>query len=288
MDPNTSIASTDDQILMEYSIACFQWAQLISEIKYVFYRFSSSTITSSVRSETQSSLHSRLDEWISASLQHLDTVVDKRAPALKTELRIKYEYAKCLLYQPSISCRHPDSTALKRCFDTAIQRLKMYWSLHEHQALVFSWPVTHGIFLAGTTLVFCIWASPDVRSSMVTAQVSKDLRLCTNLLTLGGTWWAPARRCCRSFQSLVDITANAFLYPSNGESSVTTAQTTLPLTPNIEELEQVTEAWDPNNIEEMLRSFMQNDYQFVDLFENLQAHPTGSSQDTWDFNVPSF
>lgn len=282
------ITSTDDQALLDYSVACFQWAKLISEIKYQFYRFSSSSMTASLRSQAQSSLHIRLEEWISASLRRLDTTADKRAPALKTELSIKYEYAICLLNQPSISCRHPDSAALKRCFDSAVQRLKMYWSLHEHQALILSWPVTQGIFLAGTTLVFCIWASLDVRSSMVTAQVSKDLRLCTNLLTLGGTWWAPARRCCRSFQSLVDITANAFLCPSNFERSVSTVQTTRPLTPNFEELGLVTEARDPNDIEEMLRSFMQNDYQFSDLFDNLQAIPTGSSEGTWDFNLPSF
>lgn len=273
---------------MAYSIACFEWAQLISEVKYQFYRFSSSSMTTSARREAQSSLHIRLDEWISESLQRLDDTTDKRTPVVKTKLRIRYEYAICLLYQPSISCRHPDSAALTRCFNSATQRLKMYWSLHEHQALILCWPATHGIFLAGTTLVFCIWASSEVRSSMVTAQIFKDLRLCTNLLTLGGTWWAPARRCCRSFQSLVDMTANAFLYPSNVDQSASTAQTALPLTPNVEELGQVTEAWDSNDIEEMLRSFMQNDYQFSELFDNLQAIPTGSSEGTWNLDLGSF
>ncbi|KAI3006467.1 transcriptional regulator family: Fungal Specific TF [Aspergillus niger] len=74
------------------------------------------------------------------------------------------------------------------------------------EQLYYNWRNIHGIFSSGATLIYCIWASPSLQATIPFAEVLRDLRTCSNLLSIGGQWWPSVRNGKGSFDKMVDLT----------------------------------------------------------------------------------
>lgn len=174
-----------DQAFLSYSISHFRWAALVSAIKQQLYSFVPHGVPSSTAAELHADLNLRLDQWLQESKAVIEELPENTLRRFHTQIKINYHFAIGLLYQPSQVSPAPGTQALQRCFHSSRERLRLYWDLHDQNNLPLSWPRTHGIFLAGATLVYCVWSSAEIRSTTVVAELAADLRLCSSLLTLG-------------------------------------------------------------------------------------------------------
>ncbi|GLA68253.1 hypothetical protein AtubIFM55763_003322 [Aspergillus tubingensis] len=86
------------------------------------------------------------------------------------------------------------------------RKLRIYDHLSSEEQLLYNWRNIHGIFSSGATLIYCIWASPSLQATTPFAEVLKDLRTCSNLLSIGGQWWPSVRNGKGSFDKMVDLT----------------------------------------------------------------------------------
>lgn len=269
-----------DQACMAHSIVRFKWVSLVSKIKYQFYRLRNNSSNSTV-ANMQVEIHNELDEWLADANQTVNNFEPADRARLQTKLKIDYHFTICLLYQPSQACVSPSTTALERCFDSATQRIRLYGTLHDQNNLYVSWPTTHGIFLAGATLVYSIWMSSEVRLKVTVSSLAKDFRLCSNLLTLGSEWWPLAQRGRRSFERLADSTIDSLL--SNNEPVPTSS--TLPTgdAPTLEnDLFASLNFQSPaTNIEEILQTFLQNELPLDSTFDMFDASGFSQGPDGW-------
>lgn len=262
-----------DQAYLHYSIAHFKWASIISEFKHRFYRLLPGDGSTASIQEMQQHLHDKLKNWLDEGLASVESLPTVHQARFRTKLKIDYHFATGLLYQPSRSCPRPCPQALGFCFESAKQRIRLFDALYYQNNSSLSWPRTHGVFLAGATFVYCIWASSEIRTTASPAEVAGDLRLCSSLLALGGEWWPLAQRGKKSFERLADATLQALF---------SSAPRTLPdvqVAPSLDlaSMPTIDSQWlDP---EAMLQSFFQTDLQFPELFGPF---------DTSMFDTPDF
>jgi hypothetical protein len=272
--PFDSEIARSDQLYLPCSIAKFQWASIISKVKQSFYRLKPGNIPNTSIHETQQELQTQLDRWLDQSLSVADTLPPTHRLRFTTKFKIDYQFALGLLHQPSQTAPHPDDRALRICFESAKARIRLSDTLYRQNSLVIHWPSTHGIFLAGATYVYSIWASSELRSSVSPAEVAGDLRLCSSLLALGGEWWPVARRGKGSFDRLADATLGALM--SRGSAPVPRQQ----LAPTDEPAEMPSDDYQWLDVEALLQPYLQNDLQFPDLLGSVDmtAFETPASQ----------
>ena len=271
---------------MRYSIHLFKMAQSVSKIKTVFYRLSQpadGTPWSNDFLATQTELRESLDRWLS----EVPSVV-LLAPAelklrLSMKLRIQYHATICLLYQPSQAIVQPNDQALQTCFRHAAERLQLYETLYESGYLIHSWRTVHDVFLAGTTVMYCVWISSAVRENVSLAVLASICRRCSSLLSAGGEWWPVIRRSKSSLERLASHTIEMFSEKSRSPESISdTTAATMAVAP-IDPAQAVDGAGDspgplPEHIEEALASVLNHDHdgQLSHIFETSANTAFGS------------
>ncbi|KAL4898062.1 fungal-specific transcription factor domain-containing protein [Aspergillus ambiguus] len=198
------------------SIYCFELDKSISEIKLLLYHlptkgglFSWPSDYSAIQTRVKASL----DEWftqVSAlrltqeADQDDDQFVHYNCKLLKLEAL--YHGAIILLYQPSQVFPSPTQSALLICHQSASRRLQIYNQLNNEENMYYTWRDIHGIFSAGATIIYCFWACREIQSMIPLADALRDLRICSNLLSVGGQWWPSVRTGRDNFDKIVDLT----------------------------------------------------------------------------------
>lgn len=286
-EPDVSEQRKSDQVWLPYSVLRFQWATILSRIKYQLYRFQEPVVRPALTA-VLNQLSNDIETWLENGTQIIEGFPAGYQTRLRTKLKIDYHFIRCLLYQPSQACMTPDDAALLLCFESATERIRLYDSLYDQNNLYVSWPTTHGIFLAGATLVYCIWMSSEVRRKVTILALTKDFRLCSNLLTLGGEWWPLAQRGRRSFDRLADSTLESLTNHQTAQSQ---------RLPDESEMARATASAlenDPfagldfqspsTNVEGILQTFLQNELPFPDMLDTFDATGFGQEGYPWDSN----
>ncbi|TDZ10337.1 Positive regulator of purine utilization [Colletotrichum sidae] len=157
-----------------------------------------------------------IDWWDRASDETFDYPgLDNRQRRMwQLKLKVKYHTTMVMLFQPSQAIRNPAPESLQVCFNNAASILHDYQALHDMQGLHHGWRTVQNIFAAGATLIYSFWTCPTVRQQASTADLSRSLRTCSGLLTVGGEWWPSVKKGQRSFGAIVDLTIRK-LYTGN-------------------------------------------------------------------------
>lgn len=71
--------------------------------------------------------------------------------------------------------------------------------------LYYSWRNIHGIFSSGATIVYCAWASRGLQGMVPFSKLMRDLRICSNHLSIGSQWWPSVRDGKESFEKMIDV-----------------------------------------------------------------------------------
>lgn len=227
---------------LAFAIHRFKLDPIVSEIKLLFYHLPSQVSAYAWpqdHASAQSAIQRRLGDWrhglstLANTLQS-DTAEDNMEYR-KYELKLTSQYfaAMVLLYQPSQTMPHPSEQSLLICYQCAASRLNAYNDLYYAESFYQSWRSVQGIFSSGATMIYCLWTSALVRKSISTSEAMKDLRTCTNLLSVGGEWWPSVKKGKESFARAMDAllktldSSQARSHPSTTQDGQPRAQRSL-------------------------------------------------------------
>ncbi|CBF82145.1 uncharacterized protein ANIA_05299 [Aspergillus nidulans FGSC A4] len=239
MEPGMRVDGLNGQYVrfsddMALSIHRFKLDRHISEIKILFYHLPTEGGVfhwPADHSADQARIKASLDGWL-AEVKQIGVVADahQKDAAESAKLRLKrlklevlYHAAVTLLYQPSQACPSPTQSALLQCYRSSSERIHIYNHLNNEERLYYNWRNIHGIFSSGATIIYCLWASPELQLIIPFADALRDLRVCSNLLSIGGQWWTSVRNGRDNFDRIVDLTIKR-LSRLRGDSSSSESQ----------------------------------------------------------------
>ncbi|CAG8893588.1 unnamed protein product [Penicillium salamii] len=205
--------SFDPSGIWPYTAHRFAIDRWISAIKLLLYRCPSACeqnlfIWPSDLENQQSILKGRLDTWrqeITSVVSQLNVPDEFLRNRLRLKLEAQYYSAIMLLFQPSQALRKPNPEACRLCYRSAVARLSIYAELYEIEQLFCSWRSMQDIFHAGVTLIYLVCGLPSVQQSVSLPSVSKNMRLCSSLLSTGGEWWPSVKKVKRRFERAADL-----------------------------------------------------------------------------------
>jgi hypothetical protein len=198
-----------------FAIHRFKLDPIISEIKLLFYHLPSRVSAYVWPSDEQSSqviIGKKLEEWLDTLNQITGSTQDDDDEQLehhkyKLKLTSQYYAAMILLHQPSQAIPQPTEQSLLICYECATKRLNTYNDLYQTDSFFQSWRSVQGIFSSGATMIYCLWTSNLVRRTIPTPAAMRDLRTCTNLLSVGGELWPSVKKGKESFSRAMDALA---------------------------------------------------------------------------------
>lgn len=198
-----------------FAIHRFKLDPIISEIKLLFYHLPSRISAYAWPSDKQTSqkiLVQKLEEWrdtlndIATSSQD-DHEERSEHENYKLKLTSQYYAAMVLLHQPSQAIPQPSEQSILTCYECAAKRLDIYHNLYQLDTYFQSWRSVQGIFSSGATMIYCLWSSSLVRHTIPSSAAMRDLRTCTNLLSVGGEFWPSVKKGKESFSRAIDALA---------------------------------------------------------------------------------
>ncbi|KAJ6028862.1 hypothetical protein N7540_004438 [Penicillium herquei] len=203
---------------LSLSIWRFQLDQHISEIKLLLYHLptrNQSFVWPTNLPEIQMNIKSKLDEWLVAvqRISLIPVTSHEEGTKFKFEkMRLEqlYHWAICLLFQPSQMFPAPNSEALSLCYQSCSKRVQIYEAVGNQDMLYYNWRNIHGIFSSGATIMYCAWVSEDLQRTIPFEKLLRDLRTCSNHLSIGSQWWPSVRSGKESFEMMIDLIITHF------------------------------------------------------------------------------
>jgi hypothetical protein len=207
----TGIPASLTQAFAQYATQQFNLDRIISDIKLHLYLLPLNHAESPWAMdpvEQQGKIqHKLMSWWRAVSVLDFDYALDRRASRIwHLRLKIRFHTAMILLFQRSQAIRSLSKRSLKICYENASSVLNDYQALHDIQGIYHDWKTVQNVFAAGATMIYSFWMSTDVRHETSAAELSRSLRTCSSLLSIGGEWWPSAKRGHSSFGSIADLT----------------------------------------------------------------------------------
>ncbi|RAH66329.1 Zn(II)2Cys6 transcription factor [Aspergillus aculeatinus CBS 121060] len=205
--------SFDPKGLWPYTTHHLALDRWISAIKLLLYRCPSSCQQNLFMwppdlGKQQAILKGKLQAWyleIPNIMSQLIVPDEPLRDKLRLKLEARYYAAMMLLFQPSQALRRPNAEACKICYESAVKRLMIYSQLYENEQLFCGWRSMQDIFHSGVTFLYLLYGLPFIRQSVSLPEVSKIMRLCSNLLSTGGEWWPSLKKAKKRLESVADI-----------------------------------------------------------------------------------
>jgi hypothetical protein len=255
-------------------------SQHISRIKVLFYRLAKPinpwpTDLAALQNQSRNDL----EQWASEVPSVLLFAPAELKHRLTMKLKLHYHGAMCLLHQSSQAFVQPSDQALKICYDNAAERLRLYETLYEAGDMVYSWRTVHDIFLAGATVMYCVWICTSVRETVSMPTLAGLCRQCSSLLSVAGEWWPTIRKSKSSLERLASHTIE--MVAEKSRSSDYTSHRVSATSPFHNPNTGLAEAAEPplnilpENIEEALASVLNHDHggQLSNIFDGSRDSP---------------
>lgn len=119
-------------------------------------------------------------------------------------LELKYHQTIMLLYRPSPSIPRPSALALRFCFESAMETIRIYSMLHHSACLTSSWLDAHTTFIAGITICYSLWMSPQIRQVTPAKLFAYYTNMTKQLLEVFSKNWSVAYSACQKFEALAE------------------------------------------------------------------------------------
>lgn len=212
-----------------FSTYYFQLDRVISEIKLRFYHLPRDDEESSWfgwprdPQSHQTRINQALEKWhdaVECEAFDFSGLDDQQRRIWKAKLRVRYHKTVTLLHQPSQAIRSPTAQSLQKCFDNASCVLREYQNLHDTRGFQQGWRAVHNIFAAGATVIYSFWTSEMVRRNASMEHLSRSLRICSNLLALGGEWWPSVKNGLGNFGAVADLTIRKLHTDGGGPAKI--------------------------------------------------------------------
>ncbi|KAI1314163.1 fungal-specific transcription factor domain-containing protein [Xylaria venustula] len=179
---------------MTYAIHLFKLAKVNSEIKYVANSVNSDAPNYAYPAVIdinawQRDVLTRLDHWAGDVPAARDTNDYSR-----TILLLRYHSVRMLLLRPSPNIPRPDQHALRHCYSSAEESIRLYSELYKKNLLVHNWITFHSTVLSTITMFYCILSVPSIAASLEVEDFMSNVRASLNVLSAVGEHYSGAKR----------------------------------------------------------------------------------------------
>ncbi len=110
--------------------------------------------------------------------------------------------AMLLLHRPNPLVPIPSPESLQMCFDISGRTIQAIKTLQREAKASVTWSWVHHLFLAGLTMIYCLWESPEVRKAASIVAVMTSAQDCASTLSALTERFAPAGGCRDAFEGL--------------------------------------------------------------------------------------
>jgi hypothetical protein len=183
-------------------------ARMESEIKHVLYgdfRLSSIAYPKPDYRTWICDIETRLENWYATNPPpneaHPSSVFANQA-----FWNAIYNNTLLFLYRPSPIAPSPSSKAMHISFKAACGLITSIKILHRERKLDIMWKWVHHLFMAGLSLLYCVWNSQDLRSRIDANKSTASLQTCASTLAALSERWSGAAGCRDAFETLSSIT----------------------------------------------------------------------------------
>ncbi|TGJ78472.1 hypothetical protein E0Z10_g10298 [Xylaria hypoxylon] len=189
-----SIPSLSAPTHMTYAIHLFRLAKINSEIKYVANSVNPDAPNYAYPAVIdinawQKEVLARLDQWAAGVPVARDTNDYSRAILL-----LRYHSVRMLLLRPSPNIPRPDQHALRHCYSSAEESIRLYNELYKKNMLVHNWITFHKTVLSTITMFYCILSVPSIATSLEVEEFMGNVRAGLNVLSAVGEHYSGAKR----------------------------------------------------------------------------------------------
>ena len=135
---------------------------------------------------------SSLDEWRNDMANKLETWHNECPKSKKrmncnfnlSFIELNYHQTKLLLFGLCPAYTSPHTLQHYRIIaESGEQVIKNYHELHHNKSINYTWVAVHNLFMAGTSYLYALYHSPDVRASTTVAEIDFNTLSCTLVLS---------------------------------------------------------------------------------------------------------
>ncbi|RDW84474.1 hypothetical protein BP6252_02064 [Coleophoma cylindrospora] len=117
-------------------------------------------------------------EPLLSSLKEFERSLPSLSPTIDDFLHMHWNNAIRLLLQPFISILDPEDQLLGTCIQASGKMCQLFKIMRQRDSFAYSGYLVNSIFMAGLTMCYCLFRSPD----LWTMSVANDLRACSSAL----------------------------------------------------------------------------------------------------------
>ncbi|KAI0468521.1 fungal-specific transcription factor domain-containing protein [Xylaria cf. heliscus] len=189
--PSLSLGTTT---YMGYAIHLFKLAKINSEIKYVANSVNSDAPNYAYPAVIdinawQKEVLSRLDQWAADVPMARD-----QNDYSRTILLLRYHSVRMLLLRPSPNIPRPDQQALRYCYASAEESIRLFNELYKKNLLVHNWMTFHSTVLSTITMFYCILSVPSIATTLEVEDFMSNVRAGLSVLGAVGEHYSGAKR----------------------------------------------------------------------------------------------
>ncbi|KAI0549674.1 fungal-specific transcription factor domain-containing protein [Xylaria curta] len=187
----TSASSLDMPTHMTYAIHLFKLAKINSEIKYVANSVNADAPNYAYPAiidinAWQKEVLLRLDQWAAS--------VPAASDYSRTILLLRYHSVRMLLLRPSPNIPRPDQQALRQCYHSAEESIRLSNELYKKNLLVQNWITFHSTVLSTITMFYCILSVPSIATTLEVEDFMSNVRAGLSVLGAVGEHYSGAKR----------------------------------------------------------------------------------------------
>lgn len=179
---------------MTYAIHLFKLAKINSEIKYVANSVNSNAPRYAYPAiidiyAWQKAVLVQLDQWAAC----IPTAQDGN-DYIRTIMLLRYHSVRMLLLRPSPNLPRPDQDALRHCYSSAEESIRLYNELYRNNMLVHNWITFHSGMLSTITMFYCILSVSSIALTLEVEDFMSNVRASLNVLSAVGEHYPGAKR----------------------------------------------------------------------------------------------
>lgn len=197
------------------SILSFRFDRIVAEIKLMVYRVA--------QIPERFPWPTNLSQWQQDAYQALQALLQEAKNALRPNrlfnrgsysdqvlptLELKYHHCVTILFRPSPAFPRPSAEALRICFESAGETIRIHSDLLRFGRLNNSWLAAHTVFVSGITMLYYAWMTPSILQSE-SSDFYRRQKSCSEVLAALGRTWSVAKDALEKFDKLVEITKKA-------------------------------------------------------------------------------
>ncbi|KAI1735908.1 fungal-specific transcription factor domain-containing protein [Xylaria scruposa] len=194
LESGASISSLGTPTHLTYAIHLFKLAKINSEIKYVANSVNADAPNYAYPAiidinAWQKEVLLRLDQWV-ASVPAAQGTNDYS----RTILLLRYHSVRMLLLRPSPNIPRPDQQALRQCYSSAEESIRLFNELYKKNLLVQNWITFHSTVLSTITMFYCILSVPSIATTLEVEDFISNVRAGLSVLGAVGEHYSGAKR----------------------------------------------------------------------------------------------